>query len=74
MKAVESLGCFARASHVLLTSFLVNNVARRFYLNTLGYSVDVTSPGNWGRETDYEILSKPIDSSACTLLSKPPQV
>ncbi len=68
MNAVESLGCFSRASHVLLTSLLVNDVARRFYLNTLGYSVDVTSPGNWGREADYEILSKAIDSS-----TKPPR-
>ncbi len=70
MKAVESLGCFARASHVLLTCLLVNDLARRFYMNTLGYSVDVTSPGNWGRKTDYEILSKPIGSnSTCAVLS-----
>ncbi len=70
MKAVESLGCFVMASHVLLTCFLVNDLARRFYMKTLGYSVDAISPGNWGRVTDYEILSKPIGSSStCTVLS-----
>ncbi|UZJ52253.1 hypothetical protein CBS101457_001573 [Exobasidium rhododendri] len=64
MEMLDSIALKSHMRKVMLTVFLVNEGARRFYKN-LGYVLDLISPsiehdGSDDEAADYAILSKPI--------------
>ncbi|KAG7340845.1 acyl-CoA N-acyltransferase [Nitzschia inconspicua] len=57
MEIVHTMGRSQNMSKVVLTVFQSNVNAMRFYRDTLGYTIDDTSPSRFGQPEDYEILS-----------------
>ncbi|KAG7373551.1 acyl-CoA N-acyltransferase [Nitzschia inconspicua] len=57
MEIVHTMGRSQNMSKVVLTVFQSNDNAMKFYRNTLGYTIDDTSPSRFGQVEDYEILS-----------------
>ena len=59
MELLEKMAKEYEIPKVMLTVFFANEQAMDFYKN-LHYSVDETSPSQFGEKVDYEILSKKI--------------
>jgi len=58
MTLCEMIARNAKMSHVVLTVFLMNAPAFKFY-DTIGYAMDPSSPQLWGDDdADYQIRSK----------------
>jgi ribosomal protein S18 acetylase RimI-like enzyme len=60
MQLLELICRSFHLSRIMLTVFLSNEGAIRFYTDALGYSVDDSSPSRAGEVASYEILSKSI--------------
>jgi len=62
MKLLELIAFYNGFSKIMLTVFDINEEAKTFYKNKLGYAVDPFSPDE-DEECDYEILSKVIKNN-----------
>lgn len=63
MAVVEYLASAMQLTSVVLTVFVRNEIALRFYRDILNYQIDTSSPSRHGEVADYEILSKKITSA-----------
>jgi ribosomal protein S18 acetylase RimI-like enzyme len=62
MSVVEAIAKVYEHEKVMLTVFKTNTEATRFYIESLGYQIDETSPSVHGHAEDYEILSKQLSA------------
>jgi len=58
MMILETMAAEFNMKQIVLTVFKNNTKAMRFYIDKMKYSIDKTSPSEYGQEADYEILSK----------------
>ena len=63
MSVLELIARGQGMRRVMLTVFRSNGGAMRFYRDRMGYSIDPSSPSNFGEGADYEILSKAVVAS-----------
>lgn len=60
MKILEEIAVQFKMDKVMLTVFKQNSKACNFYMNSLQFRIDKSSPSKFGQEKDYEILSKKV--------------
>jgi len=62
MSTLEAVAQSTAMQKVMLTVFKKNDTAMQFYTQKLDYVIDESSPSKHGRQEDYEILSKAIQT------------
>jgi ribosomal protein S18 acetylase RimI-like enzyme len=58
MEMMEYIATTAGLDRILLTVFKQNEAAMNFYIKSLCYAVDESSPSQFGESADFEILTK----------------